>query len=72
MPRVAFQQLARSRAGVGHAILVTTLIEASIFREWVLNVGRRDARTRLAHLLCEFALRIETQGWPRRMAISCR
>ncbi|HVJ01476.1 MAG TPA: Crp/Fnr family transcriptional regulator [Sphingomonas sp.] len=62
VPRSAFQQLARSRAAVGHAILVTTLIEASIFREWVLNVGRRDARTRLAHLLCEFALRVETQG----------
>lgn len=29
-----------------------------MFREWVLNVGRRDARSRLAHLLCEFALRM--------------
>jgi len=25
----------------------------------VLNIGRRDARTRIAHLLCEFALRLE-------------
>ena len=36
-----------------------TLVEASIFREWILNIGRRNARTRIAHLLCEFALRLE-------------
>ena len=59
VPRTALQGLARSNAAVGHAILVTILIESSIFREWVLNVGRRDARTRLAHLLCEFAIRLE-------------
>jgi CRP-like cAMP-binding protein len=41
---------------------VTILVEASIFREWVLNLGRRDSRTRLAHLLCEFAIRLEAQG----------
>jgi CRP-like cAMP-binding protein len=62
VPRAAFQALARSRSGVGHAILVTLLVEASIFREWVLNVGRRDSRTRLAHVLCEFAIRLEAQG----------
>ena len=39
-----------------------TLIDGSIFREWIANVGRRDARTRLAHLLCEFALRLKVAG----------
>ncbi|TMJ16368.1 MAG: Crp/Fnr family transcriptional regulator [Alphaproteobacteria bacterium] len=62
IPRHAIQELARSRSGIGHAVLVSLLVEASIFREWVLNIGRRDARTRLAHLLCEFAIRLETQG----------
>ncbi|HZG08755.1 MAG TPA: Crp/Fnr family transcriptional regulator [Allosphingosinicella sp.] len=62
IPRAAFQELARSRAAVGHAILVTLLVEASIFREWVLNVGRRNSLTRLAHVLCEFAIRLEAQG----------
>ena len=62
VPRAELQELARTRSGVGHAILVTILVEASIFREWVLNVGQRDARSRLAHLLCEFAVRLETQG----------
>ncbi|HEV2867605.1 MAG TPA: Crp/Fnr family transcriptional regulator [Allosphingosinicella sp.] len=62
VPREAFQAIARARPGVGNAIFVTTLVDASIFREWVLNVGRRDAMTRLGHLLCEFALRLEEQG----------
>jgi CRP-like cAMP-binding protein len=39
-----------------------TLIEASILREWVVNVGRRDARERIAHILCEFAVRLEARG----------
>ncbi len=60
--RSDFQHLARSRAGIGHAILVKMLVEASIFREWVLNVGRRDARVAMAHLLCEFAVRLEAEG----------
>ena len=44
---------------VGMAMWYETLVEGSIFREWVLNIGRRDARTRIGHLLCEFAMRLE-------------
>ena len=56
------QELTLSRPAVAHAILVSILVEASIFREWVVNVGRRDARSRMAHLLCEFAIRMDAQG----------
>ena len=62
IPRAAVQTLARTRPGVDHALFVAALVEASIFREWVLNIGRRDARSRLAHLLCEFAARLDAQG----------
>ena len=60
--RADLQRLARERAGVGHAILVSILVDASIFREWVLNVGRRNSKARLAHVLCEFAARLDAQG----------
>jgi CRP-like cAMP-binding protein len=60
--RASMQELALTRPAVGRAILISTLVEASIFREWVLNVGRRDSRSRIAHLLCEFAVRLEAQG----------
>ncbi len=60
--RSEVQDLARSRSAIGHAILVKILVEASIFREWVLNVGRRDSRARMAHLLCELGVRLEAEG----------
>jgi CRP-like cAMP-binding protein len=62
VPRSAFQDIVLARPGVARAILVATLIEASIFREWILNIGRRDARGRLAHLLYEFGVRLEALG----------
>jgi CRP-like cAMP-binding protein len=62
IPRSALRELARTRAAIGNAIFVNTLVEGSIFREWILNIGRRDARSRLAHFLCEFAIRLDRQG----------
>ena len=35
-----------------------TLIDAAIFREWMLGIGRRSARTRIAHLFCEMTARL--------------
>lgn len=35
-----------------------TLIDAAIFREWVLNVGRRESYTRMAHVFCELLTRL--------------
>jgi CRP-like cAMP-binding protein len=62
IPSHALEELALTNRDVGRAILVSTLVEASIFREWVLNIGRRDARSRVAHLLCEFAYRLTAYG----------
>ena len=44
------------------ALWFDTLVDGSIHREWVANVGRRDATTRIAHLLCEFGLKLEAIG----------
>ena len=54
--------LVRGHPSVNDAFWRDALIDASIFREWVLNVGRRDAKTRVAHMLCEFAARREAAG----------
>src|SRR5438067_3932829 len=62
IPRDALQHLVEARPAVGVAVIHTTLVEASIVREWVVNVGRRDARARIAHILCEFAVRLESRG----------
>jgi CRP-like cAMP-binding protein len=62
IPRDEIIRLTLERPRVGHAMWVDTLVDGSIFREWIANVGRRDARTRVAHLLCEFAVRLKSAG----------
>lgn len=39
-----------------------TLIEGAIFREWLLNVGQREAYNRIAHLFCEMLVRLRAVG----------
>ena len=62
IPVAEVQEVAFKFPTVGRAMWYETLVDGSIFREWMLNVGRRDARTRIGHLLCEFALRMELAG----------
>ena len=62
VPRAAVQALILSHPRIAAAMWIDTLIDASIFREWIVNVGRRDARARISHLLCEFARRLEVAG----------
>jgi CRP-like cAMP-binding protein len=62
VPRSAVRELIGTHPRVGMAMWVDTLIDSSTFREWVMNVGRRDGRARIAHLLCEFARRLEWAG----------
>ncbi len=59
IPVEAVRDLAFQSPAIGMAMWYETLVEGSIFREWILNVGRRDAFTAIAHLLCEFALRMD-------------
>jgi CRP-like cAMP-binding protein len=39
-----------------------SLIDAAVFREWMLGMGRRSAYARIAHLFCEVLVRLETAG----------
>jgi CRP-like cAMP-binding protein len=62
IPRDAVRRVAFERPKVGMAMWRDTLVDASIFREWMANIGRRDSRTRVAHILCEFSLRLKLAG----------
>ena len=62
IPQAALLDLAAARPTVGRAMWHDTMIDASIFREWVVNVGRRDSMTRIAHLLCEVGVRLGAAG----------
>jgi CRP-like cAMP-binding protein len=39
-----------------------TLIDAAVFREWVTNVGQREAYGRMAHVFCELMVRLKAVG----------
>lgn len=50
------------RPKVAAALWRTTLIDAAVFREWVTNVGQRQAYSRTAHLFCEIVVRMRAIG----------
>jgi len=62
IPRTALMDATNERPGLRMAMWIDTLIDASIFREWVVNVGRRDSRSRIAHVLCELVTRFRKLG----------
>ena len=49
-------------AGLTTAFWRDTLIDSAIFREWIVNVGRRPAYQRMAHVFCELMLRFRAIG----------
>ena len=44
------------------ALWWSTLVEEAIAREWLVNVGQRNARERMAHLFCELLYRFRAVG----------
>jgi len=57
------RMLAARYPAVAEAFWRHCSIDAAITAVWVVNLGRRDARTRIAHLLCEMAMR-QVDGVP--------
>lgn len=62
VPIDAMCKLVAQEPEIARAIWTESLIEAAIAREWLLNLGRRDAVARVAHLLCEMAVRLQHLG----------
>jgi len=58
VPHGAIRTIAGRYPALAEAFWRDCMVDAAIMNEWVVNVGRRDARTRLAHLLCEMATRL--------------
>ena len=58
----ALQALCDRHPRIARALWRETLIDASIFREWTVNIGRREAYGRISHILCELMARLEAVG----------
>ncbi|QQO13244.1 Crp/Fnr family transcriptional regulator [Bradyrhizobium diazoefficiens] len=59
------REVNRQRANLASALWRETLIDGAIFREWIVNVGRREATPRMAHLLIELHKRLKAIGHTR-------
>lgn len=62
IPTALLQEIAQAYPAIGHALCRDLVLEGAIQRSWSVSLGRRDARERLAHLLCEVYVRLGTVG----------
>ena len=49
-------------AKIERALLMMSLVDTAMLREWLLNVGQRDASQKLAHFFCELSARVRGLG----------
>ena len=59
VPHSAIRDVAARYPALAEAFWRDCMVDAAILSEWVVNVGRRDAKARIAHLLCEMATRLQ-------------
>ena len=50
------------RPAIARALWWMTLVDKATLREWLVNLGQRDAEARIAHLFCEMHLRLKSVG----------
>jgi CRP-like cAMP-binding protein len=56
------RDLVRRFPRIGDAFWRDTLVDAAIFRAWMVGIGRREAYGRIAHLLCEVMVKLRAVG----------
>lgn len=62
VPHSALREAASRHPGIAEALWRDCVVDCMINAQWVVNVGRRDAQTRIAHLLCEMACRYRARA----------
>lgn len=66
VPHAELRKLVTTYPAIALAFWRDGTADASILAKWIGNLGRRDARARVAHLLCEIGLRMEAAGLATR------
>ncbi|GJE41485.1 Crp/Fnr family transcriptional regulator [Methylobacterium soli] len=62
IPHESMRELTTRFPGVKAALWRDTLVDAAIFREWMIGMGRKSAFGRIAHLFCEMYLKLQAVG----------
>lgn len=58
IPHAPIREAAARYPALALALWRDCMVDSAILAEWVMNVGRRDARERIAHTLCELTIRL--------------
>lgn len=58
----ALRDITRRRPNIVEILWRDTLVDAAMFREWIVNVGQRPALNRLAHIIIELRERLRVIG----------
>jgi len=58
IPHQAIRAVAARHPAVAEALWRDCIVDAAISSQWIVNVGRRDAQSRIGHLFCELAIRL--------------
>lgn len=61
VPNVAIRDVTARLPALAEALWRDCMVDAAILSQWIVNVGRRNAQTRIAHILCEMATRLGKQ-----------
>lgn len=62
LSRATVLDLTEAYPRIGRALWWATLVDEAVLREWLVNIGRREAAPRMAHLFCEILLRLQAVG----------
>jgi CRP-like cAMP-binding protein len=62
IPHASIQDLTARFPNIAAVLWRDTLIDAAIFREWMVGMGRRSAYERIAHIFCELYLKLQAVG----------
>src|SRR4051794_1741281 len=62
IPHASLGKLIDQNPRIAAAFWRDTLVDAALFREWIVNLGSRDAYSRIAHLVCEVFLKLRAVG----------
>jgi CRP-like cAMP-binding protein len=59
IPHSAVRDAIKNHPPLAETLWRDCMVDAAILAQWVVNLGRRDARSLIAHLLCEMAVRLQ-------------
>jgi len=62
IPHTAIRAMNERHPRLAAALWRATLIDAAIFRQWMVDMGRKSSYGRLAHLICELIVLAQSVG----------